>query len=319
MWQIFFLALLFISASMLTFSILFLGEDWVLKHPRHKPKAAALPELTGMDSPIVRDTRLSRSEGIHRFLCRFPWLRRIQLLMMQAGVRGYVDQYLLFTAFGALLGFSVVVLARLPLFMAFIAGVITAVIPFLVLRIKKMRRLTVIESQLPDLLDSVARSMQAGNSFVGALKFVSKEAPQPIAHEFRIVSEEINFGSSTKDGLLALADRIDSMDLRYFVLAVLIHSQTGGNLAELLLSLSGLIRERIRLKKARRVLSAEGRMSAWVLSILPVALGLAMYLINPEFIRLLWTHETGLFLVKLAAGLMLIGIAWMWRIIHFRI
>lgn len=319
MWQIFFLVLLFISASMLIFSILFLGENWVLKHPLHKPKVAALPELSGIDSPIVRDTRLSRSDGIHRFLSRFPWLKRIQLLMMQAGVRGYVDQYLMFTVFGALLGFVVVALARLPLFMAFIAGVITAVIPFLVLRIKKMRRLAVIESQLPDLLDSVARSMQAGNSFVGALKFVSKEAPQPIAHEFRIVSEEINFGSSTKDGLLALADRIDSMDLRYFVLAVLIHSQTGGNLAELLLSLSSLIRERIRLKRARRVLSAEGRMSAWVLSILPVALGLAMYLINPEFIRLLWTHETGLFLIKLAAGLMLIGIAWMWRIIHFRI
>lgn len=319
MWEIFFLSLIFISASMLAFSLLFLGGDWVLKHPALLKKHVSEPELVVIDSPIVRDTRLSRSDDVHRFLSQFEWPQKIQLLMMQAGIRGYVDQYLLLTASGGLLGLAAITLAGLPLSLALIGGIMMSLIPFLVLRIKKTRRLSMIENQLPDLLDSIARSMQAGNSFVGALRFVSKEAPQPIAHEFRIVSEEINFGSSTRNGLMALANRIDSMDLRYFVLAVLIHSQTGGNLAELLLSLSSLIRERVRLKKTRLMLSAEGRLSAWILSILPIALGLAMYVVNPEFIRLLWTNETGLFLIKLAAFMMLVGIAWMWRIIHFRI
>lgn len=320
MFEIFFLPLFFTAVSLFIFSMLFLWQDWLDKRPAKGPAISPViidPVLSA--ARFFKDTRLSRRPKIDNVLRKFPWLYRIQDLIAQSGTRLYVDEFLALTFIAGVLGYAAGFSAGLPAVLCLAIAVILASLPYGVVVMKKTRRLRLIETQLPDLLDSLARSMQAGNSFAGALSFVSKDAPDPIAREFRLVAEEINFGSSTKEGLLALTTRVDSLDLRYFVLAVLIQSQTGGNLAQLLLSLSALIRERIRLKKLRRVLSAEGRLSAWILCLLPPAIGLVMYMLNPGFISLLWTNPAGLAMLKTVSVLMVIGIAWMWRIVHFRI
>ena len=148
---------------------------------------------------------------------------------------------------------------------------------------------------------------------------VGSESSEPIASEFRITFDEVNYGVALDDALLNLATRVPSIDLRYFVIAVLLQRDTGGNLAELLANLSSLIRARFKLFGTIRVLSAEGRLSAWVLSLLPfVAAGL-MSLVNPKFMSILWTDPAGLTLVWVAAGMAVFGIFWMWRIVKIRV
>jgi tight adherence protein B len=161
--------------------------------------------------------------------------------------------------------------------------------------------------------------MQAGNSFVSALEVVSRDSSPPISRELRLVAEEVNFGRSVKEGLSALASRVDSVDIRYFMLAVLIHSQAGGNLSGLLLKLSSLIRERLKLRRMGQVLTAEGRLSGWILTLLPFVAAGAIFSVNPEFMSALWTNPGGILFIQVNIVLMVIGIFWMWRIVHVRI
>lgn len=140
-----------------------------------------------------------------------------------------------------------------------------------------------------------------------------------MSHELRAVFEEINFGVSTAQALQALSTRVVSEDVRYFVVAVVIQNETGGNLAEILKNTAALIRERQKIAGVVRVLSAEGRISALVLSILPFALAAFMSLLNPGFISKLWTDPMGLQLVYVSLALMALGILWMWKLIQIRV
>jgi tight adherence protein B len=161
--------------------------------------------------------------------------------------------------------------------------------------------------------------MLAGHAFSSALSIVANEGPEPIAQEFRTAFDEINFGLSLSDALLNFAARVDSRDLRYFVVAVLVQRETGGNLAELLSKTAALIRSRLRLAGAVRVLSAEGRISAWILSLLPFMVAGAIQLARPQFLNVLWTDALGRTLAELALAMMACGIFWMWRVIAIRI
>jgi tight adherence protein B len=148
---------------------------------------------------------------------------------------------------------------------------------------------------------------------------VGSEMPEPIAAEFRIVFDEINYGISAQEALVNLTARVPSTDLSYFVIAVLIQRETGGNLAELLGNISALVRARLKLLGTVRVLSAEGRLSAWILTLLPFALGFVLQLVNPKFLSVLWTDPMGVKMVGVALFMMAVGIFAMWRIIKIRV
>jgi tight adherence protein B len=147
----------------------------------------------------------------------------------------------------------------------------------------------------------------------------SADGPEPTAGEFRLTFDEINFGVSAQDALASLGVRVPITDLRYFIVAVLIQRESGGNLAELLDKISGLIRARLALLGKIRVLSAEGRLSAWILSCLPFAAAIMVNLVNPGFMSLLWTDPAGIMMVGIALGVMVIGIFIMSRIIKIRV
>jgi tight adherence protein B len=165
----------------------------------------------------------------------------------------------------------------------------------------------------------MARAMQAGHAFSSALRLVAAETLEPIASEFQTVFDEINFGLSTEQALSNLAVRVSSRDLRYFVVAVLIQRETGGNLSEVLVSIARLIRERQKLLATVHVLSAEARISAWVLTILPFVLGAVIAFVNRRFLAQLWTDPIGIDMLAASTVLMAIGIWWMWRMVRFRI
>jgi tight adherence protein B len=268
------------------------------------------PEKASRHPQLLKDLRLSERPTID------AWL---QFLLTQAGITQRADQFLLLMLLSGILTTGVLLLFGFSDWLSAAGGFGAVALPVMFAIRRKRKRNDLLDQQLPDFLDSVARAMQAGNSFSGALSVVSKEAAEPIGSEFRRVFEEISFGSSVKDGLQSLSIRNASEDVRYFVIAVLIHLQTGGSLTSLLLGLSNLIRDRQRLRKLGQVLSAEGRLSAWILTLLPFGTALVMYAVNPEFVAVLWTDPAGYFLVQITVFLMIIGIVWMRKIIHFRI
>lgn len=319
--QILFFGLLFVSSALLVGAAMMFWQH--LADIRSARSQALLTPIDSTESSpqanVYRDLRVSASSWLDLHLRGNAKVQAIQQYIARSGLHLYVDQLLAISVLLAILAAGVAVFLGWPITLIIPAGSIVFLLPWFVLRYRKRKRLQVIEEQLPDALDAISRAMQAGNSLAGALAAVGKESPEPLGRELRIVSEEINFGRSVKDGLLGFSQRLDSLDIRYFVLAVLIHSQTGGNLSSLLSSLAVLIRERLQLKRRARVLSAEGRLSGWVLTLLPFITGFLIYMMNPDFMRVLWTTPTGILLLQINAVLMAIGLYWMWKIVHFRI
>lgn len=148
---------------------------------------------------------------------------------------------------------------------------------------------------------------------------VGEEMNDPIAREFAVTHDEVNFGVSLQQALTNLGQRIPITDLRYFIIAVLIQREAGGNLTEVLGNLSKLIRNRFQLLGKIRVLNAEGRISAWTLGLLPFALAALMNMGNPEFIRVLWTEPAGIKLTQIMLMIMAVGAFWLWRITKVRV
>lgn len=148
---------------------------------------------------------------------------------------------------------------------------------------------------------------------------VGDEFPEPMGGEFRVTFDEVNYGVSLHDALMNLVTRVPVQDLRYFVIAVLIQRETGGNLAELLDSIAALIRERFKLFDKVRVLSAEGRLSAWILGLLPFGTAAVMALLNREFLSVLWEDPAGIRMVGTMLVSMLFGLIWIRRIVRIRV
>jgi tight adherence protein B len=187
-----------------------------------------------------------------------------------------------------------------------------------VLRERRLR-LVKIETQLPEVADFLARAMRAGHSFNNVLQMVGTDMPEPLAGEFRIAHEEINYGVPMHEALTNLAGRIPLADMGYLVIAVLIQREAGGNLAEILGNISTIIRGRLKLAAQVRVLSAEGRLSAWILGALPFAVGGLMVVMNPKYISVLWTNPVGTKMLWYAAGMIVFGVLWLRKVIHIRI
>jgi tight adherence protein B len=184
------------------------------------------------------------------------------------------------------------------------------------LRSALSKRAEHLREQLPDVLTILASSLRAGHSFLQSLDTVAKEIAHPAAAEFQRVVAEIRLGRPAEDALEALAQRVGSPDFMWAVLAVNIQREVGGNLAEILDTVADTLRERAMLRRQIKVLTAEGRLSAWVLALLPVAIGLYMAAVNPSYIGLLVTTTVGLVMLGTAIVLMFLGILWMRKIVN---
>jgi tight adherence protein B len=207
-----------------------------------------------------------------------------------------------------------VMLATGRLLYAFPLACIAAALPYLYVGHKRTARLRKLEEQFPEAVDLIGRAIRAGHPLPAALKMVAEECPDPIASEFRRTFEEIRFGLPAEDTLGGLADRLPLVDLRIFVTAVLIQREVGGNLAEILDNLTAIIRQRFTLMRQVRVLTAEGRMSMYVLGLLPFAIGLFVFYSNPGYVMTLFTHPAGKAMIAAALTLQAVGWWWMSRI-----
>jgi tight adherence protein B len=191
--------------------------------------------------------------------------------------------------------------------------------PAIFVMARRRSRLAEVVQQLPDALDFIARALRAGNALPQALQMVSLNLVDPIAFEFRITHDEINVGVSIHQAMENLAARVPVTDMGYFAVAVLVQRDAGGNLSEVLENLSRLIRDRLKFYGKVRVLSTEGRWSAWVLCMLPFALGGLLEMVNHEFISVLWTDPIGIQLTYKVLAMMAIGAFWSSRIVKISV
>jgi len=268
---------------------------------------------------ILKQRRFSHHDGWDRFLHRHRFAHRIDKLLLQAGMKWSVAQFLACCAgtFGA--GLALGLYTNFPLALRVAFALVCMMVPRALVRRARRRRLIRIERQLPEAADFIARALRAGHSFTNVLQIVGNELPEPLSGEFRIAREEINYGVPLNEALHNMAARIPLTDLRYLVIAVIIQRDSGGNLAEILGNISQIIRARLKLVGLVRVLSAEGRMSAWILGALPFFVMMVMLLINPTYVALLWTDPVGVQLLWYAAGMILVGVVWLRKVIHIRV
>jgi tight adherence protein B len=203
--------------------------------------------------------------------------------------------------------------------LAVLSGVLAALLPLALIARLRARRLARFEAQLPDTLDLITRALRAGHALQSALQMAATECPSPSGEVFARVCDEIRFGLSTPQALNNLAQRMPLADVKFFVIALLIARETGGNLSQVLMTISALMRSRVKLIARLRALAAEGLFSGVVLWLLPFATGALLYFIDPQFMSLLWQDEGGRNLMKGAFVMMLLGAVWMRQIVRIRV
>ena len=274
-----------------------------------------------IDEPldIRRKRRLSDVPWLGRALLHVPGIQRLDNLLVQANVDFPVSLLLLSPFLLALTGYWLGSHFFTNFFVVLLAPPIMGYLPFFFVRIKKRNRMAKFGEQLPDALELVARTLRAGHAFTVGMKMVSDEFDDPMGTEFRRTLDEINFGVSVADALKSMAKRVDCPDLKFFVVAVIIQRDTGGNLAEIIDSMARIIRERFKLKGRIQVLSAEGKFSAIVLCSLPFLMALVISFINPKFMMILNDDPIGRVFVWIAIILMICGIFFMRRMIQIRV
>jgi tight adherence protein B len=317
------LALVFVAVVLLLQGLYLIWKSY--KGPEAKKIEQRLLALSASDdgtqqTRLLKQQMLSEVPVLERFLLNVPRVHVVDRFLLQSGLEWTVSHLFLASlatgAFGLLMASS---LLMQPLLLGLAAAAMLAAVPVLYVARARYRRLQKMERQLPEALDLMVRALRAGHAFSSALQMAGHEMPEPMAAEFRIVHDEINFGISLQQALGNLCERVPLTDLRYFVVSVMIQRDSGGNLTEVLGNLSRLIRERLKLVAKIRVLSSEGRLSAWVLGVLPFLLGGLMYYVNPEFMAPLWQDPIGVVILKYTLGLMTVGILLLKKLVKLRV
>ena len=268
---------------------------------------------------ILKQRRYSGDDRLDAFLHRRRLAHMIDRVLVQSGLRWSVSQFVAASVGGMCLALLLLMMRPVPQLAKVAIAVMFLCVPYILVVRARTARLIKIEEQLPEAADFLARAMRAGHSFTNVLQMVGTELPEPLSGEFRAAHEEINYGVPMNEALYNLADRIPLTDLRYLVIAVVIQRESGGNLAEILGNISHIIRERLKLLAKVRVLSAEGRMSAWILGLMPFCVMAFMAVVNTKYVSLLWTDPTGIKLLWYGMGMIVIGVLWIRRLIHIRV
>ena len=250
---------------------------------------------------------------------KFKFIPKLQTLLDQADLDWSASQTMLNLCGLALLTTVGLVVLQVGVLVAIASGAAVVAMPLVWLNFKRTRRMTKLNRQLPDVFEMMSQALRAGHSLAGAIQLIYEQMPPPIATEFAQVYHEQNLGVKVEEALRSMADRVDSLDVRFFVTAVMIQRQTGGDLAEVLDNISGVIRGRIELAGLVRGLTAEGRLSGWVLFALPAIVFLATLYLNPQYAQVLLDDPRGQIMLMVALGMQLMGIAMIRWIVNIKV
>jgi tight adherence protein B len=290
---------------------------------RELKERLALLEIRGIDKSDIPDVLkkelLSDLPLLQRTLSYLDIAQRMDTRLRQAGLEMKVGVFVLLTLSLSAIGALVGVLLHLHPGLALLLALLLAMGPNAVVNIRRKRRMKAFTAQFPDALEMFARSLRAGHSFTGAIQLVAQEMPHPMGAEFRQVFDEQNLGVPLREALTGMTRRVDSLDARFFVTAILIQRETGGNLAEIIDKIAHVIRERFRIQGQLRIFTAQARMTGLILTFLPVGVALAIVALNPDYIRPLFVERAGKFLLALAVSMQIAGGLVIRKIIRIKI
>ncbi|MFW3614000.1 type II secretion system F family protein [Billgrantia antri] len=288
------------------------------KRLKKRLQAISSEARTGQVS-LVRSQYLRELSPLERAIERLPGLARVRQLVEQAGQETPAYRVVLYSlCLGGIAGVLGFLLLPQPL-LGVPLGLGVASLPFMRLLRLRNQRLAKFEEQLPDALIIMSRALRAGHPFSDAMHLVAEEMAEPIAGEFRTTFMEISYGGDMRNAMLGLLRRVQSVTVMIFVTSVLIQKETGGNLAELLDGLASVVRDRFRFQRKVKTLSAQGRMAAWILSLLPFVLAGVLTVVSPNFIPMLTQDPVGRQLVVAAFVMIVIGILWMRKIVRIEV
>jgi len=269
---------------------------------------------------VVRQVETGKNRLGEILVERFKLGPKIGAMLEQAGMNWQPARFVQLTivCFGA--GFAGGwLLLPLPHVFAIVTGLLAGAGPFIMVYFKRKSRLRKFEELFPDTLEFVSRSMRAGHAFSVSLEMIHREFQEPIAGEFRRTFEEHNLGLPIEVALEKLAKRVPSLDVHFFVSAVLLQKRTGGNLAEILDKLAYVIRERFKLRGRIRAVSAHGRMTATALSCIPIAVAILMFYTNPDYVKFFFTDDVGQMMMGAAIFLQIVGYLIMKKIVNIEV
>jgi len=297
------------------------------RHGQHKRltdrlrgRTATQPKHEMSVESILRRGALQDAGGFFtQFAGKLSFTPKVQSLLDQANVNWSASRMLVNQGGIALAAlFGLLIMQYNPL-VALLAPAAVIFLPLFWLKMRRTRRMKRLTAQLPDVFEMMAQALRAGHSLAGALEVVHDQLPDPVSTEFGRVFHEQNLGIRMDDALLSMADRVDTLDVRFFVTAVLIQRQTGGDLAEVLEKIGGVIRERIELFGMVQGLTAEGRLSGWVLFALPFVVFAAVLALNPDYASMLINEPSGKIMLLIAGGMQLMGLAMIRWIVNIKI
>ncbi|HKP48869.1 MAG TPA: type II secretion system F family protein [Gemmatimonadales bacterium] len=314
----------FLTVALATVSLIFLWE-WIQENQRKRGMMDHLRSLAseplaglGQSSSVFRSA-VMQSPWLRPIISRVPQLRDAELLLRQADI-SWSLQTLCILSLGMAVGIgSMMLIATGSLLAGFFATVVGAMLPSMYVRRRRTKRLNAFEEFLPESIDLVGRALRAGHPLSAGFKMAADDGPEPVAGEFRRIFEEQRFGLPLQDSLLGMADRINLVDVRILVTAILIQREVGGNLAEILDNLSAVVRARFTIRRQVRVYTAQGRMTGYLLSALPLIIFAILYALNGKYMSILFTDPVGKILVGVALSMQLIGFLWIRKIIKIEI
>jgi tight adherence protein B len=268
---------------------------------------------------LLRDEVMSRIPAFDNLLRNSPQIAGLQTLLEQADVKSRAGNVLLLCLLsGAGLGLVVLLFSGFPQF-AWLGLILGAFLPYAYANYKRTKRFSKFEELFPEAIDTLARAVRAGHAFTTALELIANELAEPVASEFRKLFEEQKFGLPVRDALINLTERVPLVDVKFFVTAVMLQRETGGNLAEILDNLSYVIRERFKIMRQVRVHTAQGRMTMMLLMGLPPVIVVTMQAMNPSFIRPLFDDPIGHLLIVVGITLQTVGYFVIRKIIQIQV
>lgn len=263
---------------------------------------------------------LSEVPLLNQLLSKVNFAARMDQRLRQADMKMPVGRFLLLSL--VLLFVGIVaghILLRWPTILAVFLGIVLFAVPNLVVDIKRRRRLKRFMNYFPETLEMFARSLRAGHSFTGAIQLVAQEMPDPIGPEFSKVFEEQNLGIPLRQALIGMTDRVDILDVKFFVTAILIQRETGGNLAEIIDKIAYVIRERFRVQGQLKIFTAQARLSGGILSLLPIGVAGLIGILNPEYLKPLFLERAGRIMIAIAVVMQVLGMLAIRKIIRIKI
>jgi len=317
--QIIFTVLIFVTVFLLAQGLVVpvFGES-AQAAKRLKKRLAAINSQDNEESysSLLRKRYLKKLTLPERFLEELPVMETLAQTIEQAGYSILAYRLVLISmSFGVVAGYASWAAFRMPL--VTVAAILVALyLPIMKVRSARAKRLAKFEEQLPDAIDVMKRALKAGHPFNGTLKLVAEDMDDPVAYEFGLTFNEISYGNDVRRALLGLLSRVPSVTVMALVTSILVQKETGGNLAEVLEQISKVIRGRFRFHRKVRTLTAEGRMSAWVLATVPLVLFATIWVTTPDYLPILIEDPRGHKLIIYGAISGVIGIAWIRKIIR---